>query len=515
MNGSRLPWIILGLLAVMFVFMMGLVAILIGTDLLDRSPSINPDPQLNTPTATLEQSASATGVIEGLVWHDLCVSGLDGQPQGQEIPAGCVLASAGGLAANGAREVDEPGLGNLGVSLGQGSCPASGLAAQTTRGDGYYFFDGLQAGTYCVSIDSLAGANAAQLLPGEWTAPRTEAAQAAVTITIGEGERRGGVDFGWDYQFLPVPPTATVTPTVAVTATPTLTPTATPVPIPCDWAAFVKDVTVPDGTVFKPDQDFRKTWQLKNIGTCTWTKDYALVYASGDRMTGDNVTRLGRSVAPGQTIDISIELTAPLEVGKHVGYWALRNASGKVFGIGPKAQDSFWVSIRVEKPKTIAYDLATNVCEATWVSGAGSIECPSEAYDIAGLVRSVNNPVMEGDRHENEPGIHVIPEGVDGGYIRGTFPAFTVKKGDVFRAVVSCMNDSPECDVQFRLSYRIGDGEIKTIEKWNERYDGKFSSISLDLTSLAGKEIKFILEVRARDLFDQDSALWLHPSIWR
>lgn len=515
MNGSRLPWIILGLIAAAFVLMVGLVTVLIGTDLLDLDRNNTPGEVQSTPTDSPDQAGPGTGVIDGLVWHDLCAAGLEGQPVPLEVPAGCVPASGGGLTANGSREAQEPGLGNIVVLLGEGVCPSIGKATQLTRGDGYYFFDGLHAGTYCVSIDSLGASNAAQLLPGTWTAPRVNAAQAGVTITIAEGERRDAVDFGWDYQFLPVPPTPTVTPTATLTPTATVTPTNTPIPIPCDWAAFVKDVNVPDGTVFKPDQDFKKTWQLKNIGTCTWSKDYALVFVSGNRMTGDKETKLGKSVAPGQSIDISVELTAPVEVGKHVGYWALRNASGKVFGIGPKAQDAFWVSIRVEKPKAIAYDFAVRVCDATWVSGAGSVVCPSEAYDVVGLVRGVNNPVMEGDRQENEPGIQAIPEGVSGGYITGTFPAFAVKKGDVFRSVISCMNDSPECDVQFRLSYQIGDGEIKTLEKWNERYDGKYTSINIDLSSLAGKDVKFILEVRARDVFDQDSALWLHPTIWR
>ncbi len=76
---------------------------------------------------------------------------------------------------------------------------------------------------------------------------------------------------------------------------------------------------MPDGTSFKPDQDFTKTWRLKNIGTCTWTKAYALVFVSGDRMTGDKVTQLKANVAPGQTVDISIELTAPVELGKSTG----------------------------------------------------------------------------------------------------------------------------------------------------------------------------------------------------
>ena len=33
-----------------------------------------------------------------------------------------------------------------------------------------------------------------------------------------------------------------------------------------DWAGFIADVTVPDGTAFSPGATFTKTWRLKNIG---------------------------------------------------------------------------------------------------------------------------------------------------------------------------------------------------------------------------------------------------------
>ncbi len=46
----------------------------------------------------------------------------------------------------------------------------------------------------------------------------------------------------------------------------------------CDWAQFVTDVTVPDGSIYPPGATFTKTWRLKNIGTCTWTPSYSMVY---------------------------------------------------------------------------------------------------------------------------------------------------------------------------------------------------------------------------------------------
>src|SRR5512141_2598891 len=52
----------------------------------------------------------------------------------------------------------------------------------------------------------------------------------------------------------------------------------------CDAAQFVSDVTVPDGTKYDPGTAFKKTWRLKNIGTCTWSTSSSLVFDSGERM---------------------------------------------------------------------------------------------------------------------------------------------------------------------------------------------------------------------------------------
>jgi len=141
----------------------------------------------------------------------------------------------------------------------------------------------------------------------------------------------------------PVPPTSTPLPP---TSTP-VPPTATAITY-CDWVAFVKDVTVPDGTQFAPGETFTKTWRLKNIGTCTWTPDYDIVFASGAQMSG-STTQMPGYVAPGQVVDVSVTLTAPSTPGHYVGYWMLRNASGTLFGSSGWADESFYVDIYVKE----------------------------------------------------------------------------------------------------------------------------------------------------------------------
>jgi hypothetical protein len=38
---------------------------------------------------------------------------------------------------------------------------------------------------------------------------------------------------------------------------------------------------------------------------------------------------------PGQTVEITVDMVAPLKPGTYQGNWKLRNASNVLFGIGP------------------------------------------------------------------------------------------------------------------------------------------------------------------------------------
>jgi hypothetical protein len=312
-----------------------------------------------------------------------------------------------------------------------------------------------------------------------------------------------------------LPPTETSTVTPPPTATSTSAPSATP--IPGDWAAFIKDVSIPDGTTMDPEETFTKVWRLKNIGSERWTKDYALVFVSGVRMGAPKVNHLARAVDPGETIDLSVDMTAPLEPGKYTGYWALRNENGGIFGIGPEAEDYFWVQIRVQKELTRqAYDFDAAYCEATWRSGSGALPCPGAADDPSGSVVLVQDPVMEDGKEHNGNALLLTPEHAGRGYISGQFPAFEVKKGDHFRMTLSCREGAKNCDIIFRLNYQIGSKDVETFYEVGESFDRKVTWVDVDLSELAGKDVKFILMVRAgRDYVAHDAGLLLNPGIWR
>jgi hypothetical protein len=130
-------------------------------------------------------------------------------------------------------------------------------------------------------------------------------------------------------------PTAGPTEEATLTGTSPLNPTATRGVVAtvsyCDLSAFVSDVTIPDGSVIDPGDGFTKTWKFKNTGECKWTTSYSIAFVSGNAMDG-KTTALAGDVDPGDTIDVSVELTAPTAPGTYTGYWRLKNAAGDFFG---------------------------------------------------------------------------------------------------------------------------------------------------------------------------------------
>ena len=267
------------------------------------------------------------------MFHDLCAVGHEGAAP----PAGCIQMGDGGYRANGLLEAGEPGLGGVLVQIGAGTCPASGLGVTTTDTGGKYSFGGLQAGTYCVSVDALDVQNES-LLPGEWTVPASaDGSVAGYSLTLRDGEQVV-VNFGWDYRFLPQPE-------------PSVVQQSEPEPAPeqacTDRVDFIADVTISDNTLILAGQPFVKTWRLRNAGTCSWTEAYRLVFSNGPNMGGPAAVPLSKPVAPGETVDVSVALTAPAGNGAYESKWYLRNADGDIFGMGANADSAFWVRIVV------------------------------------------------------------------------------------------------------------------------------------------------------------------------
>jgi len=289
----------------------------------------------------------------------------------------------------------------------------------------------------------------------------------------------------------------------------------TPVPVSrCDAMQFLGDVTYPDGSLVTRNNTFVKIWSIKNIGTCSWTPSYALVFSGGDLMSGPSAVALIKNVNPGETIEIPVTLNAPNKDGNYRGYWKLRNASGVLFGFGAQADTAFWVDVKVTGAGYVAYNFVNNYCEANWENNSGPLPCPGNDDDTTGFVVKLNAPVMENGVTETDPGLFTMPQGKKNGIISGQYPAITIQTGDRFRTVVNCEHNAKKCDVIFRLDYK-NNGQIKTLDSWHEIYDGKYYPVDLDLSALAGQTLKLILVVSANGAQNSDNAIWLNPRIIR
>jgi hypothetical protein len=196
------------------------------------------------------------------------------------------------------------------------------------------------------------------------------------------------------------PATATTLPSATLVATATsqataaqFTPQATSAPTTqaklCDQAApgVPIDVTVPDDTQMKPGEGFTKTWRLVNTGTCTWTRDYSLAVFSGEAMSAPSSVPVPSSVAPGQSVDISVDLAAPTTAGTYQGNWKLRNKEGAWFGIGPGGNSPFWVRIVV-----------TGAAITPSVTPGGSTPYPGNTTPTPGVLVSGSTSLLPNDR---------------------------------------------------------------------------------------------------------------------
>jgi len=387
----------------------------------------------------------------------------------------------------------------------------------------------------------------------------------------------------------------------------------------CNAATFIADITVPDGSVFNPGLAFVKTWRLKNTGACTWTSAYAPVLENGDLLGANAASPMPVSLAPGQTVDISVNMIAPGTPGHYRGNWKLRDASGVKFGVGAAADRPFWVDIIVAPAPTptvppatpglnlqgtvrmnnaglagvsiyrsfagypavlvatsgtdgkykadfmpipgqetitisavragygfepvlyswahnygyenktldftgapgapgtfpgpgAAFDFAYRAADATWKSGAGILPYPGADGDARGFVMQSNHTTLEDGVIDDSPNLVVAPQNKYDGYIQGAYPEYTVRAGDRFRTSVGCAYGS-NCYVTFRLDYSLNNGPLNIFWSWSEKNEGQVYHLDKDISSLAGKNVRFVLTLLAAGPATGDRAIWGDPRI--
>lgn len=168
--------------------------------------------------------------------------------------------------------------------------------------------------------------------------------------------------------------------------------------LPCDRAEAGTpiDVAVPDDSAFLAGERFVKIWKLRNAGSCSWTSDYSVVWFSGAPLGLQTSERLKQVVAPGEEVEIAVEMMAPDVPGVYQSHWKMQNARGQLFGIGPEGESPFWVRIQVlPRPTSTPEAMVTPFVPTPGIYRTGSFELsPGDSLDLdSGLF----NPEQGGD----------------------------------------------------------------------------------------------------------------------
>ncbi len=306
------------------------------------------------------------------------------------------------------------------------------------------------------------------------------------------------------------------TPTQAVPTATAIPPTPTAIPVPCHQASFIDDVTIKDKTSMTAGDPFIKTWRIKNTGTCSWTKDYRIVFLNGNAMNAPASVAFPANVNPGNTVDLSVPMNAPGTTGDYTGSWMLKAANGTTFGVGAGGNVPLTVVIKVitvpvSKDTHIIYDFVKNYCSAQWRTNAGFINCPSNGFDFQnGSITRSYAPVLESGTVDDEGALQTVPATGGDGMIQGQYPSMIIHSGDVFAASLLCSNKMTSCSVTFELSYMEKGGSTKTVlGTWNKTLDGTILPVTVDLSSLDGKDVIFFLKVMSQGNSKEDLAQWM------
>ena len=302
--------------------------------------------------------------------------------------------------------------------------------------------------------------------------------------------------------------------TEAATPKPGATATVAGTIVPCDQVSFLQDLTIPDGTLLAPGTAYTKIWELKNTGSCAWNSLYMLVFANEGDLMGGAISQpliTSGAVQPGETVKVSVELTAPINQGDYKGYWRLRNPTGSEFGPAGK---SFWVAIKVSTNIT----LLDNLCTAGWSNASGEVPCPGKAGDARGAAYKVDNPKFASGYQDDEPAVALEPQQINDGMITGSFPPYMVDTTRTqFRTFIGCAYGANACNVNVTITAQVGGEAVQKIGEWNVTYTKEWVKLKADLASLgmAGKAVTLRFTVTANGSAAQDRVYFLNPGFYQ
>lgn len=92
-------------------------------------------------------------------------------------------------------------------------------------------------------------------------------------------------------------------------------------------ATLLTDVSALNNVQFPPLTPIAFTFSFRNSGQAAWPHDSRLVFVDGHRLGGPADLRV-HPAAPGQQVDLPVQLQTPAEAGIYAGTWRLTCGSG-------------------------------------------------------------------------------------------------------------------------------------------------------------------------------------------
>ena len=114
--------------------------------------------------------------------------------------------------------------------------------------------------------------------------------------------------------------------------------------VPGDNSEFVADLTYPDRSPVLTGQHFIKKWELKNIGSVSWVNRYLIPDGSSTGRCAYPPKVKIPATYPGQTVVISVPVTASSTVGLCLVTWKMVDAAGALYFPG---EIGIWFEVQV------------------------------------------------------------------------------------------------------------------------------------------------------------------------
>jgi hypothetical protein len=170
------------------------------------------------------------------------------------------------------------------------------------------------------------------------------------------------------------------------------------------------------------------------------------------------------------------------------------------------------VGLPVEQVSNLAFDFVAQMCNAEWSTRGQQLPCPGdESQKNSGYVMRLAGEAQ--GLSSNLSVLLVYPPQINFETISSKYPSFTVKKGDRFRAVLTCRAHT-SCDVEYVLDYSDDHGH-SGLKQWRYIFTDSPLVVDYPLDAIAGKTVQFDLAVRGVGNPTDASTVWIAPHIYR